>query len=400
MPVFGSVFRRNPVEGCRFRQIRRPAHGTRYLQRIISLVSKSLDWVVNISSLIAAQVRPVFDLGKDAAFPSGGSIMTTHPSNHAGTSSSASTNTAPPETRRQQSLWSGIGASRLREALAEMVKATKPSAPAIDFGRYVRREVDLAPDSAAGVLAMGKFLRLDPVGKAIENCETSIQELRDETAAIRRQRPSRRKKRYGGRGEKKDADYWLSQLQEAVMKELKVEGFQRKEVHAQLVDRVYSLAADDLARAICDRFGKKKKQKIISGRTIRRGDTQWQRLPNGKRKKTGVTYHSTRYEEWKSHRIRAGVESELVGGSCDDAAGGDSDNRAVSLFDGSNKAVTRRDATLDEVRDKKMTAHAGGRGTLRLRKAKDNGEEHVDRVEQDADELLRSAGLNPDNVRG
>jgi hypothetical protein len=326
--------------------------------------------------------------------------MTTHLSNHAGTSSSASTNTAPQETCRPPSPWSGVAPSKLREALAEVAKATKPSSPAIDFGRYVRRKVDLAPDSAAGVFAMGKFLRLDPVGKAIGNCEAAIQELRDETAAIRRQRPSRRKNKYGGRGEKKNPDYWLSQLEQAVIKELKVKGFQRKEVHTQLIDRVYSLAADDLARAICDRFGNKKKQKIISGRTIRRGDTQWQRLPDGKRKKTGVTYHSSRYEEWKIHRIRAGVESELVGGSCDDAAGCDGDNRAVSLLDGSNKAVTRRDATLVEVRDKKMTAHVGGRGALRLSKAKNSDEENVDRIERDADELLRSAGLNPDNVHG
>lgn len=326
--------------------------------------------------------------------------MTTHLSNHAGTPSSASTDTASQQNRRQQSPWSGVDASKLREALAGAAKATKPSVPAIDFGRYVRREVDLAPDSAAGMLAMGKFLRLDPVGKAIENCETAIQELRDETAAIKRQRPSRRKNKYGGRGGKKNPDYWLSQLEQAVIKELKVEGFQRKEVQAQLIDRIYSLAADDLARAICDRFGNKKKQKIISGRTIRRGDTQWQRLPDGKRKKTGVTYHSSRYEEWKIHRIRAGVESELVDGSCDDAAGCDGDNRAVSLFDGSSKAVTRRDATLDDVRDKKMTAHVGGRGALRLSKAKDSDEENVDQIERDADELLRSAGLNPDNVQG
>jgi hypothetical protein len=177
MPGFGWVFRRNPVEGCRFRQIRRPAHGTLYLQKITSLVSKSLDWVVNIGSLVTAQVRPVFNLGKDAAPPSGGSIMTTHLSNHAGTPSSASTDTASQEIRRQQSPWSGVEASKLREALAEVAKATKPSAPAIDFGRYVRQEVDRTPDSAAGVLAMGKLLRLDPVTKQVDQLQARVQEI-------------------------------------------------------------------------------------------------------------------------------------------------------------------------------------------------------------------------------
>jgi hypothetical protein len=47
-------------------------------------VGKTLDWVANIGSLIAAQKGPVFNLGKDAALPSGGSIMTTHFSGIAG----------------------------------------------------------------------------------------------------------------------------------------------------------------------------------------------------------------------------------------------------------------------------------------------------------------------------
>lgn len=110
--------------------------------------------------------------------------MTTHLSNHAGTSSPASTNTAPQETCRPPSPWSGVAPSKLREALAEVVRATKPSSPAIDFGRYVRRDVDLAPDSAAGGLAMGKFLRLDPVGKAIEKLETADGILDDRIAKL------------------------------------------------------------------------------------------------------------------------------------------------------------------------------------------------------------------------
>ena len=110
--------------------------------------------------------------------------MTTHISNQAGDSPAASTDTNAKETRRQQSPWPAVEVSKLREALAEVAKATKPSSPAIDFGRYVRREVDLAPDSAAGVLAMGKFLRLDPVGKAIEKLETADGILDDRIAKL------------------------------------------------------------------------------------------------------------------------------------------------------------------------------------------------------------------------
>jgi len=133
--------------------------------------------VFNIVSLIAAREGPIFNPGKDAALPSGGSIMTTHLSNHAGTSSSASTNTAPQETCRPPSPWSSVAPSKLREALAEVAKATKPSSPAIDFGRYVRRDVDLAPDSAAGVLAMGKLFRLDPVTKQVDQLQARVREI-------------------------------------------------------------------------------------------------------------------------------------------------------------------------------------------------------------------------------
>jgi hypothetical protein len=110
--------------------------------------------------------------------------MTTHLSDIAGTPPSASTNTAQQKTCRPPSPWSGVAPSNLREALAKLAKATKPSSPAIDFGRYVRREVDRAPDSAAGVLAMAKFLRLDPVGKAIEKLEAADEHLQTRVAAI------------------------------------------------------------------------------------------------------------------------------------------------------------------------------------------------------------------------
>ncbi len=325
--------------------------------------------------------------------------MTTQLSNHAGDSPAASTDTNAKETRRQQSPWPAVEVSKLREALTEAAKAAKPSSPAIDFGRYVRRDVDLAPDSAAGVLAMGKFLRLDPVGKAIERHDNAIQELRSENLAIRRQQRSARPRRTnGGRGVKKDTDYLLYELVKSVVEDLKAEGYSKQEQEAQLIERVYALAADDLAKEISKRLGKKKGG-VISGRKIRRGETNWKKLPNGRRKKIGVTYFSKLYEKWKVHRIGGGIESELTGCSAEEAEGGE-DTREANLAGGDTKGATKREAALDEVRSGKMTAHAGGTGVFRKRKAKTVIEEKEDQAERDADELLRSAGLAPTNVRG
>jgi len=71
-----------------------------------------------------------------------------------------------------------VDAAKLREAIADMMKLTRNSAPtsAMKFGQYVRQVVDASPKSTGGVLAMGKLLRLDPTGKAID-------ELKDQLAA-------------------------------------------------------------------------------------------------------------------------------------------------------------------------------------------------------------------------
>jgi hypothetical protein len=66
------------------RQARRPVTRIAYFTKKIDRAGKSLDWVVNIVSLIPAREGPIFNPGKDAASPSGGSIMTTHLSDIAG----------------------------------------------------------------------------------------------------------------------------------------------------------------------------------------------------------------------------------------------------------------------------------------------------------------------------
>ena len=79
-----------------------------------------------------------------------------------------------------------VDAAGIREVLAQAAKTIRPAAatPAMNFGQYVRREVDAAPEHAAGVLAIGKLLRLDPVGKAIERLESAGDHLQTRVATL------------------------------------------------------------------------------------------------------------------------------------------------------------------------------------------------------------------------
>jgi len=343
--------------------------------------------------------------------------MPTHPSSCSGSVPSAATNSAPSAAQAAAPLEASESSNTPPPAVAA------PSSPETEpqgawawasdeLKQKIRKvwsdEAGAAASSPArrfgeslGALGLGDKLGLNP-HREIEKLKTANEALEHRIGALEKKpKRQRRPQRFGGRGVKKNPDFWLMQLVEAVIKELKAEHCPRKEHEAQLVERVYSLAADDLAAAICKRFGKNRKQKIISGRTIRRSVTDWKTLPDDTRKKTGVTYHSKLYGAWRVHRIQAGVESELVDGSCDEVSGGGSeDTRAVSLLDGASKSVTRRDATLVDVHEHRMTAHVGGSGALRFRRAGNLTEENEDRVAQDADEMLKSAGFDPTNVRG
>ena len=201
--------------------------------------------------------------------------MTTHPINHAGTSSSASTNSAPPETRRQQSLWSGIDASRLREALAEVVKATKPSAPAIDFGQHVRQELDRSPDRVEGMFAMARLLGCDPIGREVESLKRDVADLKTQPPGQASAHPPARKdleerrrmKAAGGnktrtsrksekRATKKLASKLLRQLQKQVLQEVRDELGEPGEsmITTEMADRVFSKSDSELTAILHEQF--------------------------------------------------------------------------------------------------------------------------------------------------
>lgn len=82
--------------------------------------------------------------------------------------------------------WSGADPAKLREAIARVATATHSSAstPSMDFGRYVRKELDRSPETTQGFLAMQKLLRLDPMGKLVERLDGVDDSLRDLRAVV------------------------------------------------------------------------------------------------------------------------------------------------------------------------------------------------------------------------
>jgi len=105
--------------------------------------------------------------------------MPTHPSDDACCPTSYPTPAGPTTPPRSQVPPPAVDAAKLRELLAHAAKTTPPSAPtpAMNFGQYVRQVVDATPESTAGALAMGKFLRLDPVTKQVDQLQARVQEI-------------------------------------------------------------------------------------------------------------------------------------------------------------------------------------------------------------------------------
>jgi hypothetical protein len=100
--------------------------------------------------------------------------------------SPADGDTHPAPATPPRSPWPAVDAAKIREALARAAASTRGSSPtpAMDFGAFVRQAVDRSPEVEHGLLAMGKFLRLDPVGKAIEKLEAAGESLQTRVATL------------------------------------------------------------------------------------------------------------------------------------------------------------------------------------------------------------------------
>lgn len=248
--------------------------------------------------------------------------MTTHISNQASDSPAASTDTNAKETRRQQSPWLAVEVSKLREALAEVAKATKPSSPAIDFGRYVRREVERSPDRVKGMFALARLLKCDPTGQEIESLKRDVADLRNGFLGQTSPPRSARRKTNGRggpkpagdgktkaagktnkRATKKQASKLLRQLEKHVLQEVRDELGSPSDpvIRGEMVERVYSKSDAELTAMLHERF-----DFPLSGRK--------------------TLYRTPEYKSWAPHRGRGNSrrldpESPAVDAT---AAGGES----------------------------------------------------------------------------
>jgi len=286
--------------------------------------------------------------------------MRTRPSNDAASPSPA-TDTAD---RRCRHLCPALDAAKLRNAIAEVAKATRPAlaAPAMDFGRYVRREVDAAPDSAAGVVAMGKFLRLDPAGKAIEKLEGEVAAAKADIARLGRRG---RKVDAPKDGRKKDVCHALAKLTKKVLQELKDKGCARADAIEALIPELKSKSPAALSGMLKEKLAIK-----ISGRTI------------GKKNSRGE-YESKTVEEWSQYRNIPGVRppSKTLPGAGNGTDEDPDEDQRPRATDKSRTDVSEAVGGVYEIAKGKLrqtTRICSGYGRLRNRRGDDLSERKLD----------------------
>jgi len=170
-----------------------------------------------------------------------------------------------------------VDGAKLREAVALAARAARPAAatPAMEFGRFARRLVDATPETAEGVLAMQKFLRLDPVARDIESLKRDVAELKTRPRGQASARPMvhqqsrvRQGLKLGGGDEKKrsrkpkkqttkeQASKLLRQLEKQVLCEICGEFGQPGEsvIAREMVERVFSKSDAELTAILHERF--------------------------------------------------------------------------------------------------------------------------------------------------
>jgi len=234
------------------------------------------------------------------------------------------------------------------------------------------------------------------------------------------------KQKFGGRGVKKDNDYWLDRWERDVVHEVKDEGYAHKEGMCEMKVRVYRLGSERAAQAINDRYRKENRGKnVVSASSLRRRHPSTT-ITNARGEVVRIkgAFVSKRWGQWEPYRNGEEVVDSLAEGStkmeCSEendgsdkpaptasagrvvamhaAAREDEDRRKRSLFDGGLETATVQDLAKAAVASGELGFHEGGQGIHHVRPPRDEVEFRENRDEEMADEYFRTLGLNPHAV--
>ena len=300
----------------------------------------------------------------------------------AGAPTSASTcDSRPVPPARPRSPWAAVDAAKIREALARAVASTRGSSPtpAMNFGAFVRKDLDATPEWNLGASAMAKLLRLDPHGKAIEKLESRVAATEADTARLRR--PAR-KPDAPKDGRRKDVCHALARLKKKVLQELKDGGSTRTEAEEAVVLELKSKSPAQLSSMLKEKLGIN-----ISGRTI------------GAKNRKGE-YKSPTVAEWSMYRSIPGVRppADLLPGSVDIDDKDPDDQSRRRATDRSRIDVDEAAGAISEIGNGKLrqvSRARGGYGRLQMGRADDLSERQAD---SGGDAILKGANLNPGEV--
>ena len=310
---------------------------------------------------------------------------------------------------------------KIRDALRAEAQTGEPS-PARLFG------------AGFGAIGLGEALGLSP-NRKMEKLEATQINLTDRVQALEeseaskapqaKPRRQRRSQKFGGRGVKKDNDYWLDRWEKDVAHELKMEGCRRDDSKQRMLDRVYSLKSVPAADAINERYRQfNNGDDVVSASSLRRRHPPTiTKNAGGKDIKVLGEHVCKRWGQWGVFRKGEEPEDQLADGSnkptMDWEDGRDpeqicraaeayatttdsEDNRKRSLLDagetGGLQIATRRELAELEVERGRLRKLGGGQGILHLKAPADEADIKNDREEQMANDYFREMGLDPNAV--
>lgn len=163
--------------------------------------------------------------------------------------------------------------AKLREALA---RTAKPAlTPAMEFGRFARREMERSPEQVEGMFAVARLLKCDPTGREIESLKRDVADLKT-LAAAQASTQSLAGDEMGGRkaqksrgGEKKvtksktekrvkkaNASKLLRQMEKEVLRDIREEFDHPTEstLTREAAERLYSKSDSELTQMLHERY--------------------------------------------------------------------------------------------------------------------------------------------------